>query len=836
MDSAVQALFRELADLSPTERALYFERHPVDAQVRHEVESLLGFDGGESDDTLMGVIDGIQEQFAGSYREPFCGPYQLVRLLGQGGMGSVYLAQRTDGEVELRVAIKFVAGFHDRFLQERQILASLNHPGIARLLDAGHTELGQPYLVMEYVEGIPIDDYSRNLPLREKLNLFLQVCDAISYSHRNLIIHRDLKPSNILVQADGRPKLLDFGIAKIMDDRAEASATRERLLTPDYASPEQLLGTAKTTATDIYSLGIILYRLLTGQFPEFPLARLDSSLPQDLYFVLGKCLRPEPMQRYASVDALIGDVRAVLESRPVEARSGDTWYRMRKFTRRHWLPVSAAAAAILFLGIGLFLANRERIIAERRFSQLRQLSNRLLHFDIQVRALPGATKFRQEIVSVSTEYLDGLSREVHNDPDLKLELAHGYLLTAQVQGVPISPNLGQFNDAKISLAKAAAQSESVLAASPRRADALLLAAEIQQDSMVVADYQQDWPEVRAHAVRGVSYLETLSRHASQPQAQAASRLFMNIAQGYLNLHQYPDAVRYVRRGVELGRSSGAPASVIAQGLSLLANVLRESGDLEGALQSITEAREMGEKAKFANEILRALGLYAILWRQGLILGEDESISLNRPGDAIEPLQKALDLVDLFASKDLADATFRDRVGTAGQQLADIVRHRDPARALAIYDHTLVRLREVHDNVSARLQEARVLAHSSYPLRALHRSQEAGRRIDAAFILLQPTGPIASIGGPWDDSMRALADQQTDTGHPDRARQTLLDLHAKLLAANLKPQADLRRAASLSRLYASLTRIDNLTGHPEEAARFDAMREELSRQWNRPLPQ
>jgi serine/threonine protein kinase len=281
-------------------------------------------------------------------------------------MGSVYLAQRTDGEVDLQVAIKFVGGFHDRFLQERQILASLNHPGIARLLDAGRTQLGQPYLVMEYVEGVPIHVYSENLPWRDKLNLFLRVCDAISYSHRNLIIHRDLKPSNILVQSDGSPKLLDFGIAKIIDNQLEAAATRERLLTPEYATPEQLQGTARNTATDIFSLGMILHRLLTGRFPEHPLARPESPLPHDLYFVLGKALRPEPTERYASVDALMMDIRAVLESRPVEARSGDAWYRTRKFARRHWLPVTAAAAVILSLGIGLFVANRERLTAEHR--------------------------------------------------------------------------------------------------------------------------------------------------------------------------------------------------------------------------------------------------------------------------------------------------------------------------------------------------------------------------------------------------------------------------------------------------------------------------------------
>jgi hypothetical protein len=245
---------------------------------------------------------------------------------------------------------------------------------------------------------------------------------------------------------------------------------------------------------------------------------------------------------------------------------------------------------------------------------------------------------------------------------------------------------------------------------------------------------------------------------------------------------------------------------------------------------------MGENAKFANETLRALGLYAILWRQGLILGEDENISLNRPGDAIQPLQKAYDLVDLFASKDPNDTTFRDRVGTAGQQLADILRHSDPAGALAIYDHTLLRLREIRNNESARKQEARVLAHSSYPLRALDRTDEAGQRIAQALALLGPAHPAASPGGEWDDTMRALADQQLGTGHPDRARQALLDVHEKLRASNAAPETDLRHAASLSRLYAALTRIDNLTGHPEEAARFDKMRRDLCGVWNRTLPE
>jgi serine/threonine-protein kinase len=266
---------------------------------------------------------------------------------------------RQDGELQQTVAIKLLnAGEHrpawrDRFLKERQLLASLNYPSIVHVLDAGHTTDGRPYLVMEYVEGVSIDVHAATLDLRERLLLFLSVCEGVSHAHRRLIIHRDLKPSNILVDATGQPKLLDFGIARILDDAGDATRTVERLLTPNYASPEQLRGASQTTATDVYSLGAVLYKILTGRSPhqsdthtsqvvdviagakEIPApSRLNPKLPADLDYILRKALRMEPEERYASVDAFANDIRALLESRPVEARSGDTWYRTRKFLRR----------------------------------------------------------------------------------------------------------------------------------------------------------------------------------------------------------------------------------------------------------------------------------------------------------------------------------------------------------------------------------------------------------------------------------------------------------------------------------------------------------------------
>jgi len=339
----------------------------------------------------------------------------------------VYLAERNDGEVEQQVAIKVVHSstglpvFQERFLRERRILASLNHPGIARLLDAGQTDDGQPYLVMEYIDGVSIDEYCASLDLRGVLKLFLAVCDAVAYAHRNLVIHRDLKPSNILIDGSGRPKLLDFGIAKIIDASEEAR-TVVRLLTPEYASPEQMRGEAHSTATDIYSLGAVLYKLLTGSVSNTtdsgsaatvipPPSRVKAGIPADVDCIVLKALRSEPEERYVTADALAEDVRAFLENRPVRARAGNAWYRARKFLRRYWIPVTASAVALGSLSVGLYIANRERIVAQERFSQVRDLSNQVFKLDDEIRGLPGATKARHALVALSLQYLERLGRQ-----------------------------------------------------------------------------------------------------------------------------------------------------------------------------------------------------------------------------------------------------------------------------------------------------------------------------------------------------------------------------------------------------------------------------------------
>jgi tetratricopeptide (TPR) repeat protein/tRNA A-37 threonylcarbamoyl transferase component Bud32 len=343
------------------------------------------------------------------------GAYQLLRLIAEGGMGKVYLAARADDVYQKLVAIKLVrTDFSQsdiaavRFRTERQILATLDHPNIARLLDGGVTANGVPYLVMEFVDGIPITEYctSRRLSLEERLRLFSTVCAAVDYAHKNLVVHRDIKPANILVTAEGTPKLLDFGIAKLVDpDMVEQSLTKtvDRMMTPEYASPEQIRGDGITTSTDVYALGVLLYELLAGRRPfqlatrsPFEVAReicevepvapsvackanpllavpdAQHVLPGELDNIVLMAMRKEPARRYMSVGALAGDVQAYLSGYPVHART-DTWsYRSGKFIRRHRTAVTLAGLMVLSLiafsiGMGLLAkrANRERTTAQR---------------------------------------------------------------------------------------------------------------------------------------------------------------------------------------------------------------------------------------------------------------------------------------------------------------------------------------------------------------------------------------------------------------------------------------------------------------------------------------
>ncbi len=330
--------------------------------------------------------------------------YRVLREIGRGGMGRVLLAERADGRFNRQVAIKVIDGSrHDadwrrRFLAEREILARLVHPNIVRLLDAGESASGTPYLVMEYVDGEPLDRYLRThtLPLEQRVALFEQIAAAVSHAHQMLVAHRDIKPANILIDRDGVPHLLDFGIARLMSQQA-ATATGTRALTPRYAAPEQVAGTPGSATLDVYQLGVLLYELLAGAppFAEFDgAALLRAVLEQDppppgraaraagvadarridadLDAICLRALRKEAAQRYASVDALLADLERWRLGEPVRARSGGLVYRGRKFMRRHWrslgvllLLVALTAGFVGRLNQELRRSERERAVAEQ---------------------------------------------------------------------------------------------------------------------------------------------------------------------------------------------------------------------------------------------------------------------------------------------------------------------------------------------------------------------------------------------------------------------------------------------------------------------------------------
>lgn len=446
--------------------------------VRSEVESLLRSHGAQPEGFLEVPAVGAPRATETPGRIDV---YRVIDEIGHGGMGRVFLATRDDGEFDQRVAIKLIRGgiasdvLLRRFRIERRILSILEHPSITRLLDAGTTADGVPYLVMEYVAGEPIDRYCdrHRLSLRDRLELFASICDAVTYAHRKLIVHRDLKPQNVLVTEDGQPKLLDFGIAKLLHEDGRGglmTATDVQLLTPRYASPEQLRGEAISTASDIYSLGVLLYELLAGAHPfdrgsrsslelmhailqnePRPLSVAAAARPGtsadrralrgDLDVITMNALRREPEARYASVADLAGDIRRYLEGRPISARKPTALYRAQKFVRRNKAGVAATFIACAALVASTVISTRHAIVAQReraraeeqeqlaraQYRDLRDVSASFMFELIDIlEPLPGSLESRQLLAARALRQLDGLRRSGSEDPDLLADVAAAY--------------------------------------------------------------------------------------------------------------------------------------------------------------------------------------------------------------------------------------------------------------------------------------------------------------------------------------------------------------------------------------------------------------------------
>lgn len=708
-----------------------------DPRLAAEVESLLRADAAAQTSAepflrhAFAEIPGEDDPVEGQQ----VGPYRLIRQIGRGGMGLVYLAERTD-EFKMSVAIKIVRGglgesLRVRFNRERQILASLDHPNIAKLLDGGATPGGSPYLVMEYVDGEPITKFcdKGGLDTAARLRLFEKVCEAVHHAHRHLIIHRDLKPGNILVTREGAPKLLDFGVAKLLDPAENADGqtlTGVHPMTPAYASPEQASGQPITTATDIYSLGVILFELLTGARPyqitsTSPLeiqktlletqpaapSRLKPGLSTDLDSIVAMAMRKEPDRRYVSAAAIADDLRRHLNDFPILARPDTRHYRMGRFVKRHKTMVIGAALAGLALTaastVALWqarVARTERALSERRFADARKIANSMV-FDLhdEIERLPGATKARGVLMTRASEWLDALAADAPDDPDLLAELADAYDRLARVLGDATTSNLGQ---AEASLAV------------QRKSHALRqrMAAQVPGDPKHLDRLARSHIDLAYALGRGgeaLSHAESAVRVSTETTRQEpTNKIFRN------RLAQSHFVEGFVR--------------VLSGDLSAGEDAYRRAGDLfEKALQEGPDDRVAQRSVNLVNKRLGAVMLVQ-----------------KRLPEAQAHYERALAVDQKLFDRDPLSVDARFDLSVSHVELAGVRRERqDPQGAMAHLSHALVLRRQLVKEDPANARARQLLVSVLYRIGTVHADlAEFGKSLEllseARVLLATPT--------------------------------------------------------------------------------------------------
>ncbi len=663
------------------------------------------------------------------------GPYRLIKKIGSGGMGSVFVAARDDQQFEQRVAIKVVrpsmntSQILQRFLQERRVLAGLEHPNIARLLDGGTSDEGLPYLVMEYVEGVPIDKYceEHRLTVTERLRLFRIVCDAVHYAHRSLVIHRDLKPVNILVTAEGIPKLLDFGIAKLVGPQAatDTSLTVDTApMTPEYASPEQVHGDQVTTACDVYALGVMLYRLLTGKSPyrlekttpaalfnaistidpikpsqaallneeksaaadeaatrEGTPEKLSRRLSGDLDVIILTALQKDPSRRYSSVDALSDDVAAHLNGFPVSAQPDTVTYRVHKFVRRHTAGVAMAASLAVALlaatGTSVYYASqarREKLAAENRFQDVRQLARFiLLDFDDALRQ--GETAARKVLVPKALDYLNKLAAESAGDPSLQREIIEGYLKMGGIQGDLYGPNVGNSQGAGSNYRRALEMAEVLAASDPSSESDAVLAAKANAAMANLMALGGDRKEALPRYQRALSLLGPFTaRNPAGPPAQLQLEVSQRLGFVDYQLGDLPQALSNYTRAYEIGTrlAKASPTNArahrsVATALEGMGEVYTRMGKPAEALPKLTEALTILERLLDENPT-QPTARHEVA-TASLVLGDTLAAS-GRHADAAAAFRRALALTEELARTDRQNRQHQRDIPIALGRLAD----------------------------------------------------------------------------------------------------------------------------------------------------------------------
>ena len=755
----LEELFHAMLELPPERRgAALAAACGDDAALREEVERLLHADGHAS--AFVGdAAAGIRQVAAAVLPESgHIGPYRIVRELGRGGMGTVFLGERDDAQFTMRAAIKLIKRGMDseavlaRFRHERQILAGLEHPNIARLLDGGTSGEGLPYFVMEYVDGLPVDEYcqTRRLSLDDRLEIFLQICTAVTYAHQHLVVHRDIKPSNILVTSDRVPKLLDFGIAKLVEATDDAlpvvTAFGAQALTPQYASPEQLRGERVTTVSDVYALGVLLFELLTGERPydvtgkpadevREIVANTEAATPSavaarrgdqaaaarlrgDLDAIVLTAMRRDPAERYGSVALLAEDVRRHMTARPVVARGDSFTYRATRFVRRRKLGVAAAAAIVLSLVGGVIatswqarVASAERARAERRFADVRRLSTSFLFdFHDAIATLPGSTPARLLVVSKALEYLDSLASEAGDDRELQKELAAAYDRVGDVQGNPGAANLGDIDGAIASYRKAEAIRRTLAAGAP---DALQARLDIATSTMRIgyADFARG--AVKDAVTRFQDAL------ATREEAYAA--------------------------GVP---SPSAARTALAETTARLCTTLIPIGDLAGAIANCRRNLALTEELLKERPNDHAIVVMHAVNATGL----GNALRLNRqPDEAGATLEEAIRRHEGLLAKNPLDAEVRRRLAVSHTYLANVyIDRKQPEQASREFGRAITELGAL---AKADPANARIRTELSYMLNqrvrilvATGRTAEARQDAQQALTLLRAGTEQPGAGG------------------------------------------------------------------------------------------
>jgi Serine/threonine protein kinase len=840
MNSAVwnkiKDVFDAAAGLHDAECIAFLDKQPD--EVRLEVLKLIAADRNAGDFIVEPAVVGLGI-VNGDENPDLCGSgldgYDLLREIGQGGMGTVYLASR-HGDFEKKVALKLIKRGMDtnavlkRFVMERQILAQLQHSNIAGLLDGGTTSDGLPYFVMEYIDGIPITKFcdEHGLSIEKRLELFRTVCSAVSYAHQNLVVHRDLKPSNILVTNDGVPKLLDFGIAKLLHpewslDTNEATATMFRIMTPEYASPEQIRGLPITTASDVYSLGVVLYELLSGERPYKIESRLPDEIAQivltdepvkpssvvsgqwkvvskktdeiaaqtdpkfqisnpkslrgDVDNIVLKALRKEPERRYQSVQEFSDDIRRHLSGLPVTASADTIYYRISKFVKRHGAGVLAASLVLLSLLAGIMAttwqarrANLEREKAERRFKDVRNLANSFLFdFHDSIADLSGATKAREMVVRKAQEYLDSLANEAGEDRELLWELSTAYLKLGDAQGRPGFSRTGDTSAALQSYEKSLATRRRLADIEPDNSQYQLGLAETLSRFGPIFQVLGK-PDAAVEKMREAMEItdKLLPQSQDWPTLLSATRSVNFLGDALAEMGNYDEALAMYqkslsiveqKRGVFSGKEIKDRLGVSRERLGIIYGI---KGEWQKSLENHLEFLAITEELT----LLEPTSLdYARAKATALDSVGDAYRGLGNYPKAIEYGKRGLAMYDDLLKSDPQNARAKKDVGDCSHHLAEtLFASGDFGRALTLLQRTVAMRRELVALDATNIEYPNDLANS---LVLTGESLAASRNYKTATDIFQEAReidePIVSAHNHRIDYRRGLAQLYTDLG-------------------------------------------------------------------------